>query len=113
MCYITKKVNLKAPASGLRVTADIFRPATTDVKVMYKIIKNDEESAIDDIGFEFFNSDGSPDTVIDADARNFKEYEFGVDDLPEFSGFIIKIVGRGYNTSTVPLVSALRCIAVA
>jgi hypothetical protein len=113
MCYITKKVNLKAPASGLRVTADIFRPATTDVKVMYKIIKNDEESAIDDIGFEFFNGDGSPDTVIDADARNFKEYEFSADDLPEFSGFIIKIVGRGYNTSTVPLVSALRCIAVA
>ena len=113
MCYITKKVNLKAPASGLRVTADIFRPATTDVKVMYKIIKNDEESAIDDIGFQFFNTDGSPDITIDADARNFKEYEFSADDLPEFSGFIIKIVGRGYNTSVVPLVSALRCIAVA
>jgi len=113
MCYITKKVNLKTPASGIRVTADIFRPATTDIKVLYKIIKNDEESALDDIGFEYFNTDGSPNITTDADARNFKEYEYTADDLPEFSGFIIKIVGRGYNTSVVPLVSALRCIAVA
>ena len=33
MVYVTRKVNLKTPASSLRVIADVFRPPTTDVKV--------------------------------------------------------------------------------
>jgi hypothetical protein len=113
MVYVTRKVNLKTPASSIRVTADVFRPPTTDVKFMYKIIKNDEDTPLDDIGFSYFNTDGSPDISTEADARNFKEYEFTADDLPEFSSFIIKIVGQGESTSVVPLVSALRCIALA
>ena len=80
---------------------------------MYKIVKNDEETPIDDIGFEYFNTDGSPDTVVDNDERNFKEYEYTAENLPEFSAFMIKIVGQGSNTSKVPMVSALRCIATA
>ena len=37
------------------------------------------------------------------DARNFKEYEFTADDLPEFSAFVVKIVGQGdkYINSTI------------
>ena len=42
---------------------------------------------LDDIGFSYFNTDGSPDVSTEADARNFKEYEFTADDLPEFSAF--------------------------
>ena len=66
-----------------------------------------------DLGFEFFNGDGSPDVVTEQDARNFKEYEYTADALPEFTGFVVKIVGQSSNTSIVPLVSALRCIALA
>jgi hypothetical protein len=80
---------------------------------MYKIIKNDEETLLDDVGFEYFNTDGSPDVATEADARNFKEYEFTVNDLPEFSGFVVKIVGQGQNTSVIPAVTALRCMALA
>jgi len=111
--YLTKKVNLKNPASALKVISDNFRPTNTDLKFMYKIVKNDEETPIDDIGFEYFNTDGSPDTVVDNDERNFKEYEYTAENLPEFSAFMIKIVGQGSNTSKVPMVSALRCIATA
>ena len=113
MVYVTRKVNLKTPASSIIVTADVYRPPTTDVKFMYKIIKNDEDTPLDDIGFTYFNTDGSPDTSTEADARNFKEYEFTVNDLPEFSSFMVKVVGQGSNTSIVPLVSALRCVALA
>ena len=56
---------------------------------------------------------GVPDVTTEADARNFKEYEFTADDLNEFSAFSIKIVGQGTNTCVVPMVSALRCIAIA
>ena len=113
MVYVTRKVNLKTPATSLKVIADFFRPPTTELKVMYKIIKNDEDTPLDDVGFEFFNTDGSPDTAIDNDGRNFKEYEFTANDLPEFSAFAIKIVGQGTNTSVVPLVTALRTMALA
>jgi hypothetical protein len=113
MVYVTRKVNLKTPATSLKVIADFFRPPTTELKVMYKIIKNDEDTPLDDVGFEFFNTDGSPDTSIEQDGRNFKEYEFTANDLPEFSAFAIKIVGQGTNTSVVPLVTALRTMALA
>jgi hypothetical protein len=113
MVYVTRKVNLKTPATSLKVIADFFRPPTTELKVMYKIIKNDEDTPLDDVGFEFFNTDGSPDNSIEQDGRNFKEYEFTANDLPEFSAFAIKIVGQGTNTSVVPLVTALRTMALA
>ena len=113
MVYVTRKVNLKTPATSIKVISDIFRPPTTEVRLMYKIIKNDEETLLDDVGFEYFNTDGSPDVATEADARNFKEYEFTVNDLPEFSGFVVKIVGQGQNTSVIPAVTALRCMALA
>ena len=113
MVYVTRKVNLKTPATSIKVISDIFRPPSTEVRLMYKIIKNDEETLLDDVGFEYFNTDGSPDVATEADARNFKEYEFTVNDLPEFSGFVVKIVGQGQNTSVIPAVTALRCMALA
>jgi preprotein translocase subunit YajC len=113
MVYVTRKVNLKTPATSLKVIADMYRPPTTELKLMFKIIKNDEETLLDDVGFEYFNTDGSPDVTTEADARNFKEYEFTADNLPEFSGFVVKIVGQGTSTSIVPAVTALRCMALA
>ena len=113
MVYITRKVTLKNPATTLKVFADNFRAPGTELKFMYKIIKQDEETPIDDIGFEYFNSTGVDDNSIPADGRNFKEYEYTADSLPEFSAFMIKIVGQSDNTSNVPLVQALRCMALA
>jgi len=113
MVYCTRKVNLKTPATALRVTADLFKPATADIKFMYKILKNDESTPWDDLGWEFFNTDGSPDATLESDARNFKEYDYTAEGLAEFSSFAIKIVGQGTNTCEIPLVAALRCIALA
>ena len=113
MSYMTRKVSLKTPAQGLRVTVDFFRPPTTDLKVLYKVLENDSSTPFDDLDWKYFNTDGSPDTAIAADARNYKEYEFSANDLPEYSAFSIKIVGQGTNSSVVPMVSALRTIALA
>ena len=110
-CYLTKKINLKTPATGIRVNYDALRHPGTDLKVLYKVVGTDNATPVDDIGYEFFNGTGAPDTVVDADSKNFKEYEYNVSDLPEFSSLIIKIVGQGYNTSKPPVLSALRVIA--
>jgi len=113
MVYVTRKVNLKTPATTLKVIADNFRPPNTELKFMYKIIKADESTPLDDIGFEYFNTTGAPDKAIEVDQKNFKEYEYTAEDLPEFSSFVVKIVGQGNNTCVVPSVSALRCMALA
>jgi len=113
MVYCTRKVNLKTPATAIRVLADLFRPSTTDVKFMYKVLKADDQRPWDDIEWTYFNTDGSPDVTIIEDAGNFKEYEYTVENIAEFSSFAIKIVGSGTNTSVVPLVSSLRCLALA
>ena len=113
MTYITKRVDLKNPATAIKLFLDGFSPINTDIKVMFKTLKNDEATPFDDVGFEFFNTDGSPDIVVDKDGKNFKEYEFSVDNLAEFSAFSIKIVGQANNTSVVPLVQNLRAIALA
>jgi len=92
---------------------DVFRGSGAEVKVLYKILKNDESISFDDIGWTYFNTNGSPDETVEADGRNFKEYEFTVNDLPEFSSFAIKIVGQSYNTGVIPMVSNFRTLALA
>jgi hypothetical protein len=113
MVYVTRKVNLKTPATALRVAVDLFQPPTTDVKLMYKVLSNDDSTPFDDVGFQYFNTTGVADATMEHDAKNFKEYEYTAEGLPEFGAFCIKIVGQGTNTSVVPLASALRCIALA
>jgi hypothetical protein len=111
--YLTKKINLKSPATSLKTIMDVFRGSGAEVKVLYKILKNDESISFDDIGWTYFNTNGSPDETVEADGRNFKEYEFTVNDLPEFSSFAIKIVGQSYNTGVIPMVSNFRTLALA
>ena len=80
---------------------------------MYKLIKNDETVPVDDLGWEYFNTTGIDDSSIEQDGRNFKEYEYTADGLPEFTGFAVKVVGQSYNTCVAPIVTSLRCIALA
>ena len=111
--YCTRKVSLATPGTAVKVMLDGFRPSGTDIKVLYKVLENDNSTPFDDIGWNYFNTDGSPDIAVGNDARNFKEYNYTKEGLAEFSAFAIKIVGQSTNTSTVPLVSNLRAIALA
>ena len=111
--YLTKKINLKTPATSLKTIMDVFRGTGSEIQVLYKVLNNDESLNFDDIGWRYFNVDGSPDTTVEADARNFKEYEFTVNQLPEFSAFAIKIVGQSYNTAVIPMISNFRTLALA
>jgi hypothetical protein len=113
MVYITKRVNLKTPATAIKVMADIFRNSTNDVKLMFKVLRNDESLPFDEIGWTYFNTDGSPDITVEADSRNFKEYEYTVNNLAEFTAFAIKIVGQGTKTTEIPIVQNFRAIALA
>ena len=76
----------------------------------------------DDLDYQFFNTDGSPDSFVNPslDQDDFQEYVFsagvtddGIGELEEFISFSIKIVMQGTNSSEPPRIKDLRAIALA
>ena len=121
--YITKQVTLENLATSLKVLFAAHRPASNDIKVMYKILGADESVDFQSLGYRYFNSDGSSDTTIQpsADVDDFQEYVYSAgvtddgigDSLTEFISFQIKIIMQGTNTSTPPRIKDLRVLALA
>jgi len=121
--YITKKVALENPATSLRVNFAANKLASADIKVLFKILRSDDSFDFDELGYEFFNTTGSPDTTVNASLRtsDFQEYSYtaGIKDdgvgvsLGEFSQFAIKIVMQSTNAAQPPRIRDLRVIALA
>ncbi len=126
--YLTKQISLAQSATSLKVIVDIHRPSTSDVKVLFKLLRIDSATEFDDLAFEFFNPDspqgaGSPDTAVPpaTNRGSFVEhiYSAGLTDedstgqLDEFLGFQIKIVMQGTNCAAPPRLKDLRILALA
>ena len=132
--YLSKKVNLKQPASSLKVMVGAYRHSSADFRVLYQLHRQGSNEV--DQAYELFpgydnlrdtDGDGFGDTVISnnkdsgrADAivgasrdDEFKEYQFSADGLEEFIGFSIKIVASGTNEAKAPRFKDLRVIALA
>ena len=129
--YVSNTVSLKKPATSLKVLLGAFRPTSSDFRVLYSLKRSDSSeieqsfelfpgfknvTKIDDDGFivtDESKNDGRPDTIVTpSESNQFKEYQFTVDNLPEFIGFTIKIVMSGTNQAQPPRIKNLRAIAV-
>ena len=94
-----------------------------EIKVLFKTLRTDDASDIDDLGWTYFNTTGTTDTPTNSSLTvdDFQQYEYtaGVKDdgtetaLDEFISFSIKIVMQGTNSSEPPRIKDLRCIALA
>lgn len=72
-------------------------------------------SNIDNLGniIDKSNNNGLSNTyVTPSKPGEYKDYEFFVDDLPEFTSFSIKIIMSGTNQAQPPKIKDLRVIAV-
>ena len=97
--------------------------ADADIKVLYKIQRADASIPFSDMGWTYFNTDGSPDSTValSKNRTDFKEYTYFAgrlqnglgDPLEEFNSFSIKVVLRGKNSSLPPLLKDFRAIALA
>ena len=120
--YLTKKVTLDNPATALKIIFAAHRPATSEIKLLYKILRTDDASDFDDLGYTFFNTTGVDynSTSSSLDIDDFQEYIYtaGVTDdgigdpLEEFISFQIKIVIQGTNISEPPRIKDLRALAL-
>ena len=89
---------------------------------MYKFKPASLQYNFDDLDWNYFNGDGSPDVDVIPSSTNvvsglieeqsaYKEYKFSAKDLNLFSSFAIKIVMRGANPVFVPKIQDVRIIA--
>tara|TARA_B100000683_G_scaffold262500_1_gene289666 strand:- start:340 stop:2343 length:2004 start_codon:yes stop_codon:yes gene_type:complete len=132
--YISNRVDIKQPATSLKVLVSSDRRDSADFRVLYKLFRQDSEGV--DQSFNLFpgfdnltdsDGDGFGDLVVDVSKNSgrpdaltpasvngeFIEYQFSIDDLSEFSGFQIKIDISGTNEAEAPVFKDLRVIALA
>ena len=133
--YITKRVNLENPATSLQVRFAAYRHVSNDIRVLYRLIRLDSPTS--ESTFELFpgfanltdttgdgfgdevidakNNDGRPDKFVGTSRsdKDFRDYQFTVNDLVEFHGFQIKVIMAGTNQAKVPRIRDFRTIALA
>jgi len=132
--YISNRINLKQPASSLKVLVGAYRHSSADFRVLYKLYKADS-SEIEPV-YELFpgydnlsdtDGDGFGDTIIDSTRNSglpdafvrasrdneFLEYQFSAENLDQFTGFVIKIVMNGTDEAHPVKLKDLRVIALA
>jgi hypothetical protein len=110
--YITKKVKLTTPGTGLYVSFDLNCPPEASVNVYYKVAKS-----ADAILFELQSWVLSvPDALTipkSQDATSFQQAVFTEEKLNEFDTVQIKVVFTSTNSSAVPRIQNLKVIALA
>ncbi len=114
--YITRLARLDNSATGVKVALSANNFEFSKIVVMYKLVPVGYAGDTDDINFEYFNTDGRPDTglmVPQNDPFVFSDYEYTLDDAPAYDGFQLKIVLQNYNQPYIPRVKDLRIIALA
>jgi|TARA_B100000073_G_scaffold219778_1_gene182887 hypothetical protein len=130
--YVSNTIGLSKPASSLKVILGAFRPASSDIRVLYSLVRDDSSEieqefelfpghenlvSTSDGGFKVVDpalNNGKSDIKVPASSANqFLEYEFTADNLGEFSGYSIKIIMSGTDQANSPIISDLRTIALA
>lgn len=126
--YISKIVELNLPANSLKVLLTAGENITNDIRVFYRLIRPDVQS----INYEPFPgysnyivgqdgikriidpslNDGSSDNKhLKQTETVLQDFEYSVDDLPDFTAFSIKIIMSGSNQAKPPYLRTLRAIA--
>ena len=131
--YATNPIALSVPATSLKVLLSAHIDQSADIRAFYAIMEDTKEEPIyypfpgynnlikTGQVIDISNSDGTPDNQVaasesgdvESEDATFRDYEFTIDNLPEFRFFSIKLIGTTTNQAKPPKMSELRVIAVA
>ena len=134
--YASKPVVLQNSATSLRVILTGSFNDANDIRALYAIQNDMEETAIFTPFPGFANLDtgrtfgrvidpsannGTPDVQLKKNSfydfvpgpKSFKEFEWTIDELPAFKIFRIKLIMTSTNQALVPVIQDLRAIALA
>ena len=126
--YVTSVIELENPASSLKVILAAFKPGTSDIRVLYRLRRTDG-SDIEKVfelmpGFNNIdingkvidgkNNDGTSDRQVSNSLEEFfYEHQFTANNLPQFSGYQIKVELISTNQAESPRLRDFRVIALA
>lgn len=109
--YLTKKIVLDQPANMIKVLFAANCPTTASILVYYKVLEEfDNTTVFDSKNFTQMTAVNSP--AKDSDTTAFRDYDFQVTGLNNFTTLAIKIVMLSTDTALVPRVKELRVLAL-
>ena len=132
--FISERVDLKQPATSIKVLVGASVQPEADFRVYYRLFSADSSEVSQTYrpfpGYKNMidtDGDGFGDTAIDLSLNDgradkyvapnefdkFSEYQFTADDLEQFSGFVIKIVMTSTNESYPVRIKDFRALALA
>jgi len=127
LIYVSNRIELAQSASSIKVLLSAFRSQFSDIRVLYKIFRDDtpDESQVWQLFPGYLNldvnnkivdpskNDGRSDKLVPSSFEDeYREYSFTIDDLPQFTSFAVKIVGTSTNQAFTPIIEDLRVIAL-
>ena len=132
--FVSERVDLEQPATSLKVLVAASVQPESDFRVFYRLFSADSSEVSqtyrafpgfknlvdgDGDGFgdqiiDLSRNDGRPDKFVKPNLFDrFSEYQFSVDNLEQFSGFVIKIVMISTNESYPVRLKDFRALALA
>ena len=132
--FVSERVDLEQPATSLKVLVAASVQPESDFRVYYRLFSADSSEVSqtyrafpgfknlvdgDGDGFgdqiiDLSRNDGRPDKFVKPNLFDrFSEYQFSVDNLEQFSGFVIKIVMISTNESYPVRLKDFRALALA
>ena len=108
--YITKKITLKSAATSLQVMFGANRPDGSMIDVYYKTAVTGSETRLEDKSWTLMTIDDLVSTT--ENASEFKDYIYTVDEIGDYTVFMIKVVFKSINTAKVPRIRDFRAIAL-
>lgn len=109
--YVHKRMVLAQPATGLHITFAAYRDQSATIDVYYKVSKIDDATIFDDIAW--VKATPKVNYTPSVSETSFKDYEYTINDLDDFTVCNVKIVMRGTNSAKPPRVKDLRIVALA
>ena len=132
--FVSNRVDLKQPATSLKVLVGASVQPEADFRVYYRLFTADSSEVsqsyrafpgyknlvdVDGDGFgddiiDLSKNDGRPDAFVSHDPFDiYSEYQYSVDNLEQFRGIVIKIVMISTNESFPVRIKDFRAIALA
>jgi hypothetical protein len=107
--YVTRKIELATPATGMLVRFAVSKPVNTDIEVYYKTLDGTEIGTFEEKEYTQLSLGTITTTIKD----QFVDIEKFVENLTAFSAIVVKIVLKSTTIANYPEVKDLRIIALA
>ena len=110
--YETKRINLEFPSNSIQVMFDGHRDAGANFRVFYKLFRNDAVGVQQN--YIPFNTNGLSDKTVNPNTtlNAFSEYKYTAENIPQFNGFMIKVVMTANTQANPPRFKNFRSIAL-